>query len=41
MPIWLKKGNIIKHENLLLHMKMVEEIITFGDTESEKQKFHY
>ena len=31
---------IIKHKNLLSHIKMVEKIITLGDIESEKHKFY-
>ena len=29
MLIWLKKQNMIKHENLSLHIKMGKEILTF------------
>ena len=29
--------NIIQHKNLLSHMKMDKEILTFGDTEIEKK----
>ena len=35
-----KKCNIIKHKNLLSHIKMGKWIITFGDIEIEKQKFY-
>ena len=28
-----EKRNIVKHENLLLYGKMIEEIITFGEIE--------
>ena len=31
-----KKCNIIKHKNLLSHIKMGKWIITFGDIEIEK-----
>ena len=31
-----KKPNIIKHKNLLSHVKMGKEILTFGDIEIEK-----
>ena len=34
-----KKWNIIKHKNLLSHIKMAKEIITF-DIEIGKHKFH-
>ena len=43
MPIWMKKigvKNIAKYKNLLLHIKMGKEIITFGDIEIEKHKLH-
>ena len=36
MLIWLKKQNIIKNKNLLSHIKIGKEILTFGDTEIEK-----
>ena len=29
-----------KHKNLLLHIKMDKENLTFGDTEIEKKKFY-
>ena len=32
--------NIIKHKNLLSHIKMGKEILTFGDIEIEKNKFY-
>ena len=35
-----KKRNVIKHKNLLSHIKMGENILTFGDTEIEKNGFH-
>ena len=35
-----KKQNIIKNKNLLSHIKMSEEILTFGDIEIEKNKFY-
>ena len=35
-----KKQNIMKHKNLLSHIKIWNEILTFGDIESEKQKFY-
>ena len=34
-----KKRNIMKHKNLLSHIKMGKEILTFGDNEIEKNKF--
>ena len=37
-----KKLNNIKRKNLFSHLKMVEEIISFGIIETEKHKFrHY
>ena len=33
-----KKQNIIKHKNLLSHIKMGKEILTFGHIEIEKDK---
>ena len=33
-----KKRNIIKQKNLLSHIKMYKEILTFGDIEVEKKK---
>ena len=37
----MKKAEHYKSiKNLLSYMKIVEEIITFGDTEVEKHKFH-
>ena len=38
MLIWPEKQNIIKHKNLLSHMKMGKEILTFGDMEIKKKK---
>ena len=35
-----KKRNIIKHKNLLPHIKMGKEILMFGNTEIEKNKFY-
>ena len=35
-----KKGNTIKHKNLLSHIKICKEVTTFGDIEVEKRKFH-
>ena len=32
----LLKWSIIKHKNLLSHIKMGREILTFGDIETEK-----
>ena len=40
MLIWPKKWNIIKRKNLLLRIKIGKEILTFGDIEVEKHKFH-
>ena len=40
IPIWPKKGNIIKHKNLLSHIKG-KEILTFGDIEFQKNKFYH
>ena len=37
--MWPKKGNIIKHKNLFLYIKMGEKILMFGDIEIEKHKF--
>ena len=34
-----KKQSIIKHKNLLSHIKIGIEILTFGDIEIEKNKF--
>ena len=34
-----KKQNIINQKNLLLHIKMGKEILTFRDNEFEKSKF--
>ena len=34
-----KKWDIIKHKNLLSHIKMDKEILTVGDTEIKKHKF--
>ena len=36
MLIEPKKWKIIKHKNLLSHIKMDKEILTFGDIEIEK-----
>ena len=36
-----KKRNIIKQKNLLSHIKMYKEILTFGDIEVEKKKIFY
>ena len=36
-----KKLNIIKHKFLLSHIKMDKEILTFGDTDIEKNKFYH
>ena len=33
-------GKKTKHKNLLLHIKMDKENLTFGDTEIEKKKFY-
>ena len=35
-----KMLNIIKHKNLLAHIKMGKEILTFGNFEIEKNKFY-
>ena len=35
-----KKRNIIKHKNLLSHIKMSKKILMFGDIETEKNKFY-
>ena len=35
-----KKENIIKHKNLLSHVKIGREILTFRDIELEKTKFY-
>ena len=35
-----KKWNIIKHKNLLSHIKMSKEILMFKDTEIGKNKFY-
>ena len=32
-----KRGNIIKHKNLLSHIKMGKETLTLGDIEMEKK----
>ena len=32
-----KELMLTKHKNLLSHVKMMEEIITFGDTDIEKR----
>ena len=36
-----KKWNIIKHKNLLSHIKNSKEILTFGDIEIKKKKKVY
>ena len=36
----LKKWSIIKHKNLLSHIKIGKEILMFGDIEIEKNKFY-
>ena len=41
MLIWPKRWNIVKHKNLLSHMKVGKEILTFGDIEIEKNKFYH
>ena len=35
-----KKQSIIKQKNLLSHINMDKEILTFGDIEIEKSKFY-
>ena len=40
MLIWPKRWNITKHKNLLSHIKVGKEILTFGDIEIEKNKFY-
>ena len=35
-----KSGTLYKHKNLLWHIKMGKEILTFGDIEIEKSKFY-
>ena len=35
-----KTQKIIKHKNLLPHLKIDKEILTFGDLEHEKIKFY-
>ena len=37
----MKKWNVIKHKDLLSHIKMDKEITTFGDIKTEKHKFHH
>ena len=37
MSIWPKKQNIIKHKNLLSHIKMGTDILSFGIIETEKK----
>ena len=37
ISIWPKKGNILKHKNLLSHIKMSEEVLTFSDIEIERK----
>ena len=39
MLICLKKWEIIKHKNLLSHIKMNIEVQMFGNYETEKHKF--
>ena len=34
-----KKRDTIKHKNLLSHMKMAKEILTFDNIEAERKKF--
>ena len=36
-----KKGEHYKTQNLLSHIKMLKEILTFGDIEIERDKFYY
>ena len=35
-----KKRNILKHKNLLSHIRMSKEVLTFSDIEIEKNKFY-
>ena len=35
-----KKRNIIKHKNLLSHIRMGKEIVMFDDIENDKNKFY-
>ena len=35
-----KKQNVIKHKNLVSHIKMGKSILTFSDTEIKKHKFY-
>ena len=35
-----EKQNIIKHKNVLPHIKLGKEISAFGDIEIEKNKFY-
>ena len=41
MLIWLKKWNIIKHKIFLSDIKMGKEVITFGNVDIKKRKFHH
>ena len=41
MLIWPKKWNIIKHKNLLSHIKIGKELLTFGNFEIEKKNKFY
>ena len=41
MLIWPKKRNIIKHKNLLSHIKLGKELLTFGNIEIEEDKFYH
>ena len=36
-----KKQNIIKYKKFLSHTKMVKEVLMFGDTEIERDKFYH
>ena len=36
-----KSGTFIKHKNLLSHIKMGKEILTFGNIETEENKFYH
>ena len=36
-----EKAEHLKHKNILSHIKLDEEIITFGDIETEKHEFHH
>ena len=39
--ITTKKRKIIKHKNLLSHIKMGKEVLTFGDIKIEESKFYH